>query len=242
VLKNVAAGIDDTDAVNVQQLRDAVTGLDGGSLSVKYVADVSGRATNTIALTGDGSGSAVTITNVAAGVKDTDAANVGQIKNAVTYDVDASGARTNRIALAGGNGGPVTLSNVAAGKSDGDAANVKQVSAAAQAGRDYTDQQIGDLRDDTGQRLTALSSDLRKVQREARHGIASVAAASQLRFDDRPGVFSTAAAIGGFKDSLSFAVGAGYTTLEQAWRFGGSVAVAFGTGDMVYGAALTHSW
>ncbi|MBN3817061.1 hemagglutinin [Paraburkholderia sp. Se-20369] len=80
-----------------------------------------------------GSGSAQKITNVAAGnvsASSTDAINGAQLKsvqdqingniggatkNAVVYDTDTQGNRTNSVSLVGGASGPVTINNVAAG-------------------------------------------------------------------------------------------------------------------------------
>ncbi|WP_426167546.1 beta strand repeat-containing protein [Sandarakinorhabdus sp. DWP1-3-1] len=65
-------------------------------------------------------GNARQITNVAAGSAPTDAVNVSQLAavgsaavNAVQYDLDGGGTRTNTVTLAGGAAGPVTVTNVA---------------------------------------------------------------------------------------------------------------------------------
>ncbi len=76
-LQNVAAGTNATDAVNVSQLQNA------NRSSVKYTTDANGNPTNAITLTGDGSGAAVTIGNVAFGQNANDAVNVAQLRNAV---------------------------------------------------------------------------------------------------------------------------------------------------------------
>nr|WP_254218270.1 YadA-like family protein [Burkholderia multivorans] len=158
-LKNVAAGKDDTDAVNVGQLKSS--GLIGDdehgnltSLAVTYDdATKSG-------ITLGNAGAPVAIHNVAAGdlsATSTDAVNgsqlfatntrVGSLENslqnggvidpvtgqslAVVYD----SAAKNRVTLGGaGAANPVVLSNVAQGVAGTDAVNVDQLNAAVEAG------------------------------------------------------------------------------------------------------------
>ncbi|WP_162253822.1 YadA-like family protein [Rhodanobacter sp. Root179] len=82
-ITGVAAGSADDDAVNVAQLKavgDQVDSVD--KLAVKYDADSSGNATNTITLLGDGSGAQVKVSNMAAGdetTTSTDAVNGSQL-------------------------------------------------------------------------------------------------------------------------------------------------------------------
>ena len=259
-ITNVKAGSDPNDAVNVSQLTGALDGLGGGAtvnpdgtvtgptyniagntynnvgdalaaqdkLAVKYVPDASGNPTNTVKLTGDGTGSPVAITNVAAGVNDTDAVNYSQIKNNISYDTNPDGSRGNSLTLVGGAVGPVTIHNVAAGVLDSDAANVGQIKQARQDAFDYTDMKVTDLKN-------ALSG-------EARGGIASAMAAAGLRYDDRPGKASVAAALGGFKGSTSVAAGLGYTTEEGDWRLNGAVGYSFNSRDISWNAGLSFTF
>ena len=181
-LKNVAAGAADTDAVNVQQLKNVNSGLstsignvDARVTNVNNTLSTSiTNATNTLNQTidaktknavkfTDDSHAAIaldgkngtTISGVAAGVKNTDAANVGQLNtglSTVTNTVNnqisqLSTSITNQIGQAtkdavqydssahdqvtfGGKGATsaVGLHNVAAGTADTDAVNVKQLS------------------------------------------------------------------------------------------------------------------
>nr|WP_255457687.1 YadA-like family protein [Rhodanobacter sp. K2T2] len=85
-ITGVAAGSSPDDAVNLAQL-EAVTSQAGGGtanskLAVVYNADPSGNPTNSVTLTGDGTGKPVTVTNLAAGAEtaaSTDAVNGGQL-------------------------------------------------------------------------------------------------------------------------------------------------------------------
>jgi autotransporter adhesin len=82
-ITGVAAGSADDDAVNVAQLKAVDQKADSADkLAVKYDADSSGDATNTVTLTGDGGGTPVLITNLAAGAESatsTDAVNGSQL-------------------------------------------------------------------------------------------------------------------------------------------------------------------
>ncbi|WP_373557220.1 beta strand repeat-containing protein, partial [Burkholderia sp. MSMB1078WGS] len=154
-ITNVAAGTADTDAVNVKQLKDAgLVGTDPGtgdlaSLAVTYGKNPDGSANfDEVALKGaDGT----TISNVKAGVADTDAVNVSQLKGsglidddgkslaAVTYDDASKGT----ITLGGDPAtGGTKIKNVSAGDlsaTSTDAVNGSQLFA--------TNTRVGDLED-----------------------------------------------------------------------------------------------
>ncbi|MBN3723457.1 YadA-like family protein [Burkholderia sp. Ac-20379] len=135
-LKNVNAGVDDKDAVNVAQLKDA--GLIGDDGKSRAAVTYDGPNQDQVTLAGkDGT----TLKNVNAGVDDKDAVNVSQLKSsgligddgkplaAVTYDADSN---KSKVTLAGANG--TTLSNVADGVADKDAVNVSQMKSAGLIG------------------------------------------------------------------------------------------------------------
>ncbi len=127
------------------QLRNAVNAAASGNgiLGVSYAPTAAGLPSNTLALTGDGTGKAVTISNVAAGKNDTDAVNYAQVKNNVGYDTDASGARTGTITLGGQNSPAIRMANLADGVLASDAATVGQVKQAKAEANAYTDSQVG---------------------------------------------------------------------------------------------------
>lgn len=98
-ITGVAAGSAATDAVNVEQLQGAVAGAvtSADKLAVKYDADPSGNATNTVTLVGDGTGAQVTVANVAAGTlsaSSTDAVNGSQLFGANTTIAQYFGGAT----------------------------------------------------------------------------------------------------------------------------------------------------
>ncbi|AOZ05180.1 ESPR-type extended signal peptide-containing protein [Cupriavidus malaysiensis] len=129
-LSNVAKGVDGSDAVNVDQLNDAIKSAPGSALSVAY--DDSNKTKVTL----NKGGAATTLTNVAAAKADSDAVNLKLLKDAgmdfgsngevkggvVTYD---DSTKTKVTFNSGGSA--TTLSNVAAGSLDNDAVNLKQL-------------------------------------------------------------------------------------------------------------------
>ncbi|GAB7539798.1 YadA-like family protein [Burkholderia sp. 3C] len=136
-LKNVNAGVDEKDAVNVSQLKDAGLIGDGGKALAAVTYD--GPEKDTVTLAGT---AGTTLKNVNAGIDDKDAVNVSQLKSsgligddgkalaAVTYD----GPEKDKVSLAGKDG--TTLSNVKAGAADMDAVNVSQLKDAGLIGDD----------------------------------------------------------------------------------------------------------
>ncbi|MDN7994605.1 ESPR-type extended signal peptide-containing protein, partial [Burkholderia orbicola] len=136
-ITNVAAGTQDTDAVNVGQLKDSgLIGDDGKSIAaVTYDRNADGTPNYGTVTLGNGAGP-TQIKNVADATDDHDALNLGQLKDAglvgddgkgnltsmaVTYD----GAARDKVTLAGADG--TTLSNVKAGVANMDAVNVGQL-------------------------------------------------------------------------------------------------------------------
>ncbi|CAG4885984.1 YadA-like family protein [Paraburkholderia saeva] len=137
VLRNVANATEDTDAVNLRQLKAAGIVVDpSGGVTNAFVAyDDQSKQTVTF----NAGGAATQLKNVAAGTDLTDAVNFGQMQtyvannsgggsggnaNAVSYD-DSS---KNVVTLGGAGHDPVTLTNVAAGTNATDAVNYSQFS------------------------------------------------------------------------------------------------------------------
>ncbi|MCC8397652.1 YadA-like family protein, partial [Paraburkholderia sp. MMS20-SJTR3] len=153
-LKNVAAGVNDTDAVNMSQLSATNRNLENmGSQVAKNAGDITSMqaalsdavmydspAHNSVSLGGANAAAPVALKNVAAGVNDTDAVNVAQLKdagligdngqmaNVLAYDDASKGTLT----LSGANG--TKIGNVAAGDlsaASTDAVNGSQLYATA---------------------------------------------------------------------------------------------------------------
>ncbi|WP_409410328.1 YadA-like family protein [Burkholderia cenocepacia] len=145
-ITNVAAGTQDTDAVNVSQLKGSgLIGDDGKAIAaVTYDRKADGTPNYGSVTLGHGEGP-TQIKNVADATDDHDALNLGQLKDtglvgddgtgkltslAVTYDDATKGKAT----LAGADG--TTLSNVKAGAADMDAVNVSQLKGSGLIGDD----------------------------------------------------------------------------------------------------------
>ncbi|MDS0790677.1 YadA-like family protein [Burkholderia pseudomultivorans] len=138
-IKNVADATDDSDALNLGQLKNAgLVGDDGSGKLTSMAVVYDGAARDKVTLAGtDGT----TLSNVKAGVADTDAVNVSQLKGsgligddgksiaAVTYDRNTDGTPNYGSVTLGGAGAatPVALKNVATGVDGTDAVNVNQL-------------------------------------------------------------------------------------------------------------------
>ncbi|KAA6404654.1 YadA-like family protein, partial [Candidatus Tokpelaia sp.] len=217
-LTNVAAGTiasGSTDAVNAGQLFDTNTRIDGIDTRVGNVENRVGTIEGQI---GD-------IGNVAG--------------NAVQYDKDSSGKKTNSVTLVGADAStPVALHNVAAGtvaKGSTDAVNGGQLSDARdelntnisntaattlKSANNYTDMRVNNITTDavdqanryTDMRFDRLRHKIHHVRDEARSAAAIGLAAASLRFDDTPGAFSVGLGSGYWKSKGAVSFGAGYTS------------------------------
>lgn len=119
------------------------------------------------------------------------------------------------------------ITNVAAGSAATDAVNVAQLEAAVMPLSDG----IGAL---TG-RVDQLGIAVDEARSIAIAAGALSMAASQLRFDDRPGKVSLGVAGGHFHDKGAVAVGVGYTSPAQDWRANVSGSFAGGSETAVGG-------
>jgi autotransporter adhesin len=84
-----------------------------------------------------------------------------------------------------------------------------------------------------------LQSQVTYNLREARSGIASALAASNLHYDQRPGKASVALAAGNFRGQSALAGGLGYAVSDR-WRVNASFSTSTYQGD--FGAAVGSSW
>ena len=131
----------------------------------------------------------------------------------------------------GGDSGQRQITNVAAGSAPTDAVNVAQLQGAVEP-----------LRADLGilsGRVDALDKRVDDVRDIAIAAGALSMAASQLRFDDRPGKISLAAGGAGFHGQGAFAVGMGYTSPDQLWR--ANVSGSFSDGEAAFGGGLSFT-
>jgi autotransporter adhesin len=120
---NVAAGVQDTDAVNLAQMNAAISASASSGSADAVIYDTPSHDKLTL----NKGGAAVTVSNLANGVADTDAVNVSQLKS-MGMTLDSSGNATNafvayddttrQTVTFGGIGSttPVVLANVGAGQ------------------------------------------------------------------------------------------------------------------------------
>jgi len=184
-----------------------------------------------------------TITNVAAGQvseTSTDAINGSQLyatnqavaavnNSAVKYDTDGNGNTLNSVTFKGGNpGAPVTLNNVAPG--------------AIAPGS--TQAVNGDQLFQTNYRMDSFAQQVSKQFHRVDGGIAGTAALGMIRYDDRPGKFTTGVAGATYNGMGAVAFGAGYTSENRKWRFsaGANVPLDASSPQVVVGASVSYTW
>ncbi|MGV2981674.1 YadA-like family protein [Camelimonas sp. ID_303_24] len=203
-LTNVAAGrvnASSTDAINGSQLyatNQALETLSGnvgviGQNAVMYDTDSNGAKKNAITLQGGDANAPVLLSNVATGVADNDAVNVGQLKGVAAGTL----ASANRY----------TDDSTARALASANTYTDQKSAETLQAANSYTDQRFG-----------ILSGAIGDVRREARQAAAVGLAASSLRYDNRPGKLSMAVGGGAWRGEGALAVGLGYTSESQVLR------------------------
>ena len=272
-IQNVAAGAvsqTSTDAVNgsqlyavqvnVNDLGTATAAAIGGGASYSPTAGLTGPSYNLY-------GSATTFTNVVSGEQALANGGAGPLQYATP------GTPSNSLNLYGV-GGPVTLGNVAPGlvaPTSTQAINGSQlygtassIAGALGGGSTVTTGGVvtaptsrvdGVNYNNVGSAIAALNgyeqTDFSYLQNEveenykkANAGIASAFAASGLRYDDRPGKFSTAASAAGFNDQAGIAGGLGYTSDDGRWRLSASFGLSPSVDPPEVGAvgSVSYTW
>ena len=229
---------------NVSGVQGAVSALQAHApLQYSNSAGVAAPQTpsDDVTLVGSDTGPVI-IHNLAAGVANTDAINVQQLNNAVAnivagvnpYGVNYSQTTANTIVFSSPNNGgtagaAVTLTNVAPGAlsaTSTDAVNGAQLFA-------------------TNQAVANLSAFAQTVQKQAYAGTAVGLAAAGLRYDDRPGKVSTAAAFGYYHGQTGFAGGVGATSTDGRWRLNAAVSLTPGNGiqpDVGVTGGVSFTW
>ncbi|EBV4108887.1 hypothetical protein DOJ66_14335, partial [Salmonella enterica subsp. enterica serovar Glostrup] len=132
------------------------------------------------------------ITNVAAGVNNTDAVNVAQLKaseaGSVRYETNADGSVNYSVLnLGDGSGGTTRIGNVSAAVNDTDAVNYAQLKRSVEEANTYTDQKMGEM-----------NSKIKGVENKMSGGIASAMAMAGLPQAYAPGANMTSIAGGTF--------------------------------------------
>lgn len=244
--------IDDIDTT-INAVTDRAVRYDGAEGDAKDVITLEG-ATGT------------TITNLRPGLlseTSTDAVNGSQLfatneavedlqNNAVQYDLDIDGDKTNAVTLIGGDpSAPVVIKNVAEGVDDTDAVNVAQLEDGMATtlidARNYADtlsfnaneEVINIANEYTDMRVSQLSAEIGGVRDEARQAAAIGLAAASIRYDDTPGKFSVGVGGGFWRGQAATAFGAGYTSEGGRVRANASASVAGGNVGGGAGLSIT---
>ncbi|HGL5382765.1 YadA-like family protein [Burkholderia orbicola] len=155
-LKNVAAGVAETDAVNVGQLSDATKSirdsLSDGSLSMRYIkVKATGQAANAMGTNTVAIGAGANATGNGSLALGTGSRANGL--NSVAIGLNSVATEANQISV-GDVGRERRISNVADGTEDTDAVNVNQLTEAIEKMSDRTDKLSSELRSRHGS-LTA---------------------------------------------------------------------------------------
>ncbi|EBY0371845.1 hypothetical protein DUP93_03630 [Salmonella enterica subsp. enterica serovar Toulon] len=153
------------------------------------------------------------ITNVAAGVNNTDAVNVAQLKaseaGSVRYETNADGSVNYSVLnLGDGSGGTTRIGNVSAAVNDTDAVNYAQLKRSVEEANTYTDQKMGEM-----------NSKIKGVGNKMSGGIASAMAMAGLPQAYAPGANMTSIAGGTFNGESAVAIGVSMVSESGGWVY-----------------------
>ncbi|EAN9689090.1 autotransporter adhesin SadA [Salmonella enterica] len=153
------------------------------------------------------------ITNVAAGVNNTDAVNVAQLKaseaGSVRYETNADGSVNYSVLnLGDGSGGTTRIGNVSAAVNDTDAVNYAQLKRSVEEANTYTDQKMGEM-----------NSKIKVVENKMSGGIASAMAMAGLPQAYAPGANMTSIAGGTFNGESAVAIGVSMVSESGGWVY-----------------------
>ncbi|EBJ1763608.1 trimeric autotransporter adhesin SadA [Salmonella enterica] len=153
------------------------------------------------------------ITNVAAGVNNTDAVNVAQLKaseaGSVRYETNADGSVNYSVLnLGDGSSGTTRIGNVSAAVNDTDAVNYAQLKRSVEEANTYTDQKMGEM-----------NSKIKGVENKMSGGIASAMAMAGLPQAYAPGANMTSIAGGTFNGESAVAIGISMVSESGGWVY-----------------------
>ncbi|EDW0030718.1 autotransporter adhesin SadA [Salmonella enterica subsp. enterica] len=153
------------------------------------------------------------ITNVAAGVNNTDAVNVAQLKaseaGSVRYETNADGSVNYSVLnLGDGSGCTTRIGNVSAAVNDTDAVNYAQLKRSVEEANTYTDQKMGEM-----------NSKIKGVENKMSGGIASAMAMAGLPQAYAPGANMTSIAGGTFNGESAVAIGISMVSESGGWVY-----------------------
>ncbi|WP_434718533.1 YadA family autotransporter adhesin [Paraburkholderia sp. A1BS-2L] len=215
-IHNVAAGSEGTDAVNVDQLNNALGVINNslaGATNPLFVGD-GDRQTEAASATGTHS------TAMGANA----AANAD---NSVALGANSVADRSNTVSV-GSAGGERQVANVAAGTEGTDAVNVNQLKASSAQSQRYTDQQVGGLR-------TAIND----VGRNAYSGVAAATALSMIPDVDLGKMIAVGVGAATYRGYQATALGA---TARVTQNIKLRVGAGLSSGGTTVGIGASYQW
>jgi autotransporter adhesin len=92
--------------------------------------------------------------------------------------------------------------------------------------------------------ISQLQNQINQNETAAYAGTAVALAAAGLRYDDRPGKFSTSAGVSAYHGQVALAGGVGVNSEDGKWRFGGafSLAPTLSRPEVGVSVAATFTW
>ncbi|WP_232243393.1 YadA-like family protein [Paraburkholderia sp. SOS3] len=261
-LHNVAAGVADTDAVNMSQLNATNTRIDNinynmGNIGDAVMYDSSTHDRLTLGgLAGGTMTAPVILTNVADGTSKYDAVNFGQLSalqgQVTNLDNRVTVVEGQVINQGGGGGswnndaGGKKITNVAAGTETTDAVNVGQLNDAVADAHNYTDSRVGDLpdgmtaKDYTDQSMKSMQSQVNSVAKNAYGGIAAATALTMIPDVDQGKTIAVGVGTGNYKGYQAVALGAS-ARITQNLKVKIGAGMAPGNGTTI-GAGASYQW
>ncbi|MDQ7976554.1 YadA-like family protein [Paraburkholderia sp. SARCC-3016] len=260
-LHNVAAGVADTDAVNMSQLNATNTRIDNinynmGNIGDAVMYDSSTHDRLTLGgLAGGTTTAPVILTNVADGASKYDAVNFGQLsalQGQVTNLDNRVTVVEGQVINQGGGGswnndaGGKKITNVAAGTETTDAVNVGQLNDAVADAHNYTDSRVGDLpdgmtaKDYTDQSMKSMQSQVNSVAKNAYGGIAAATALTMIPDVDQGKTIAVGVGTGNYKGYQAVALGAS-ARITQNLKVKIGAGMAPGNGTTI-GAGASYQW
>jgi trimeric autotransporter adhesin len=236
-LHNVAAGVADTDAVNVGQLTAAIGGavINLQPAGPTYVAN---NPVSFVAPTASGSDAlAVGSGSVASGSTST-AVGTGSVASGSASTAVGSGAHAsanNSVAL-----GANSVANEANTVSVGAAGSERRVTNVAPAINGTDAVNLNQLNAGLGTVQNQVNDNLKKSY----GGSAAALAFAALRYDDRPGKISAGASTGFYHNQMGLAIGVGGTSDDGTWRVNGGFTMSPTLSSPDFGGAIgvTHTF
>jgi autotransporter adhesin len=223
---------------------------------------------NDVTLVGPEASLPITLHNVAAGVAATDAVNVKQLKQAANeaanwWITSNPGARSAPAAsgvnaLSAGSGSSASGADSAAFGTGADARAENSVALGAKSvatesntvsvGSAGNERRVANvapgIRGTDAVNVAQLNGGLNDNLKKAYGGAAAAIAIAGLRYDDRPGKISAAAAAGYYHNQMGLALGVGSTSDDGRWRFNGGLTMTptLSSPDVGATVGMTHTF